>query len=133
MSDARSAISAYRQATYEGAPPLKIVRLMYEGALRFLAQARALDPARQPAEFAGKLDRAVAVVEELRLSLDPAHAPELTRNLSSLYFFVEERIQAARAQRNAEPLSAAERVLTTLLEAWAGLELPPAPPRAGAA
>jgi flagellar protein FliS len=131
--DPRAAASAYRQATYEGAPPLKIVRLMYEGALRFLAQARGLDPARQSAEFADKLDRAAAVVEELRISLDPTHAPELARDLGALYLFVEERIQTARAQRSVEPLSAAERVLTTLLEGWAGIELPSSTPRAGAA
>ncbi len=130
--DPRSAVSAYRESKYEGAPPIKIVHLMYEGALRFLEQARRSDPLGQPAEFAQKLERAEAIVGELRLSLDPAHAPELVEKLNALYLFIEDRIQTARLERSAEPLAAAERVLATLLEGWMGIELDPAS-RAGPA
>ena len=39
-----SAASAYKEALYENAPPLKIVHMLYEGAIRFLAQAEQVDP-----------------------------------------------------------------------------------------
>jgi flagellar protein FliS len=119
----QDAIAAYRAAKYESAPPIKLVRMMYEGALLFLAQARNVDARVEPLAFLRHLDQAAAVVEELRLCLDSAHAPDLVEKLSALYLFVEERIQTARAERSAEPLSAAERVLTTLYEGWAGIDL----------
>lgn len=36
-----NAAAAYKAARFENAPPLKLVQLMYEGALRFLDQAEA--------------------------------------------------------------------------------------------
>ncbi len=119
----QSAPSAYREAFYESAPPIKIIHLMYEGAMRFLDQAQHLDPARNAAEFTEKLGRAGAIVSELRLSLEAAHAPELVERLNSLYLFVEDRIRNALLERTAESIAAARAVLETLLDGWKRVEL----------
>ncbi len=119
----RFAFSAYRDALYESAPPIKIVHLMYEGAVRFLDQAQHLDPVRSAAQFTEKLGRAGAIVSELRLSLVPTHAPELVERLNALYLFVEDRIRSAMFERTAEALAAARAVLETLLDGWKRVEL----------
>ena len=116
--DAQTAASAYTQATFENAPPIKILHLMYEGALRFLEQAEALDPDTSPTEFNDRLSRADAVVSELRISLEPEHAPELAESLSSLYLFVEGRIRDAFLDRTTAPIPEARQVLQTLLDGW---------------
>jgi flagellar protein FliS len=113
-----TAASAYKEALYENAPPLKIVHLLYEGALRFLAQAEALDPIADPGRFGERLRRADRIVSELRLSLAHEQAPELCTHLSSLYGFVERRIQDALLERTSEPLADARSVLELLLVAW---------------
>lgn len=120
----QSAASAYQQASFEHAPPLKIIRLMYAGAIRFLDQAAQLDPRAEAEAFSEKLRRADAVVAELRLSLDHDLAPELSRDLSSLYLFVERQLQDALLEQTVEPLAGARRVLFTLQEAWASIEVP---------
>lgn len=119
----RSAASTYREALFENAPPLKIVHMLYEGALRFLQQAAELEPRRAPALFSEKLRRAERIVSELRLGLEHGAAPELCRDLDALYLFVEREIQEALLQQSAEPLEAARRVLETLLEGWRSIEV----------
>lgn len=113
-----TAASAYKEALYEHAPPLKIVHLLYEGALRFLAQAEALDPLADPGRFGERLRRADRIVCELRLCLAHEQAPELCTDLSALYAFVERRIQDALLGRTTEPLADARSVLELLLTAW---------------
>jgi len=113
-----SAASAYKASIIENAPPIKVVHLMYEGALRQVATARSLDPVEQFSEYNDSLNRAGAIVAELRLALDPEHAPELTAQLDSLYHFVERQIREAFLEKNKEPLDSAESVLRTLLDGW---------------
>ena len=118
-----SAVSAYVQASYENAPPIKIVHMMYEGALRYLGQAQRLDPRAQLREFTDRLNRADAVVSELRLSLDDAHAPELCEQLTGLYRFVESQIREALLGQTSEPLEGACSVLQVLLEGWREIDV----------
>lgn len=119
----QSAASVYAQATYESAPPIKIVHMMYEGALRAIEQAEALDPAAEAGAFSEKLNRADAIVSELRISLEPSHAPDLAAQLNSLYLFVESQIREAFLERTAAPLRSAREVLSTLLDAWQAIEV----------
>src|SRR5262245_18603067 len=120
-----AASSVYRQVSFEAAPPLKIVHMMYEGALRFLGHAADIDPIRDCRAFSEKLRRASDVISELRLALEPSHSQDLCDKLTSLYLFVERRIQDALLERRVEPLADARLVLGTLLDGWkrVGLEL----------
>ncbi len=121
--NSQSAATAYTRTTFESAPPIKIVHLMYEGALRFLEQAESFDPERQAAAFSDKLNRADAIVSELRISLEPSHYPELAERLNALYLFVEGQIREAFLERTTEPLPDARDILETLLAAWRQIEV----------
>lgn len=124
---AREAASAYKQASLDTAPPLKVVHLLYEGAIRFLRQAEEADPSGPATEFVDRLRRADAIVCELRLCLDHEVAPDVAGNLASLYLFVESQIQEAMIERVTEPIGHARAVLTRLHEAWKAVEVPGAP------
>jgi len=113
----------YKQISLENAPPIKIVRLLYEKAIQHMERLRRLDPVQQPIDFNAAIEKADAIVVELRISLDPSHAPHLTTNLESLYLFVEDRLALALAERSAEPIVAAIGVMRDLLEAWRSIEL----------
>jgi len=119
----RSAASAYKEAIIENAPPIKVVHLMYEGALRLVATAQSLDPEKQFREYNESLNRAGAIVSELRLALEPEHSPELGVQLDSLYRFVEQQIREAFLERSTEPLNGVETVLQTLLDGWRQVEV----------
>ena len=106
--DERTAAEAYRHAALENAPPIKVVRLMYQGALRFLDQALGEDPAEAGSRFSELVQRVDAIVSELRLALDPEHDPKVCHDLEQLYLFVRgpprpsaagARAQAARGSQ----------------------------------
>ncbi|MFT4539836.1 MAG: flagellar protein FliS [Planctomycetota bacterium] len=119
----RAAAEAYRQATFENAPPIKLVRMLYEGALRYLESAKDEDSKDPSSLFVDLCGRADAIVTELRLALDPEPNPQVVEDLERLYLYVEERIGRASLERSVEPLAEATRVLKTLLEAWNRVEV----------
>ncbi len=120
-----SAAAAYKSARYESAPPLKLVQLMYEGALRFLEQAEAALAVPELARFQERCLRAQAVVSELRLALDREQAPELAEKLEALYLFAEAEITSALVSESSAPLAHTREVLATLLDGWKRLEVTP--------
>lgn len=117
------AASTYRESSIENAPPIKIVRLLYQGALRFLDRAAAPDVDPKSAQFLYLVTRTEAIVAELRVSLDPTHAPQIADNLEQLYLFVEERLRQASAKQTQQPLAEVRPVLVNLLDAWQRVEV----------
>jgi len=114
---------AYKNESIENAPPLKIVRLLYQAALRHLDTAARCDAKAPDSPFIDSLCRADAIVCELRLALEKDQAPEVSAHLEQLYLFVEDTLQACMRERTSEGLDGARNVLATLLEAWTKIEL----------
>ena len=73
--------------------------------------------------FAQKVNRVDAIVSELRLALDHGPAPELSKNLTALYLFVESQLREAVLQQQAGHLAEARRVLEPLGDAWQQVEV----------
>lgn len=122
--DPRAAADAYRSSSIENAPPIKIVRLLYQGALRFLDQAAREDPSDPTSGFLNLIGRADAIITELRLAIDHSvAAPEVTQNLERLYLYCEDELGKVSVERSAERLPAVREVLATLLDAWQHVEV----------
>jgi flagellar protein FliS len=128
-----NAAAAYRTAQFEGAPPLKILQLLYAGAIRYLNIARETDPG--DTAYRENIHRAEEIVNELRASLDHAPNPELSQQLESLYLFMNHELSRALLEQDPSGIDATVKVLTTLLEGWkaASEELAKNPPGAGRA
>ena len=121
--DVQSAAARYQQSAVENAPPLQIVRMLYQGALRFLSQAHSADVTNGPQAFNAYVNQAGAIVSELRCSLDHDIAPEIAGDLDALYSFVQTELSEATISQDKKHLDAAGSVLTTLLEAWMEIDL----------
>ena len=121
--DQNTAANAYRQASIENAPPVKLVRLLFEGAIRFLDRAAAEDAGDPRSSFLHFVGRTDAIVSELRLSIDHEIGGEVTENLERLYVFCEDELGNASIERCADRLPAVRNVLETLLEAWRAVEI----------
>ncbi|MFT5080424.1 MAG: flagellar protein FliS [Bacteroidia bacterium] len=115
--------AAYRRAAIENAPPLKIVRMLYQGALRFLNQASEAHESGDFPRFTERIGKAESIVSELRCSLDPEAAPEVCLELESLYLYTSSRLIQAIADQSMERLGEARSVLQTLFTAWNDLEM----------
>lgn len=118
----RSAVDTYRQDAFENAPPVKLVRMLYQGAIRFLDRAAECDAMAADSQFSHWVCRADAIVTELHLALRKEQAPEVSENLEQLYIFCERELHKALNERDAAPIAGVRKVLANLLEAWSTLE-----------
>ena len=111
-----SPADAYMSASVETAPPLKIVRMLYEGALRFISRAQ--DAGVGTTEGRAWVGRADAIIKELRISLDPNRDVEVCEQLEGLYMFCEEELSRAMKEEDEAGLVNACEILGILKEAW---------------
>ena len=111
-----NAANAYMAASVETAPPLKIVRMLYEGALRFLDRAE--KGGLETPEGRAWRGRADAIVKELRISLDPNRDQEICEQLQGLYLFCEDEFARAMSEGEVGALANAREVLEILKDAW---------------
>ena len=121
--DKLSAAETYRQSSIENAPPAKIVRLLFEGALRFLGQASAEDPEDPCSDFLYYVGKVDAIVSELRLAIDKELEDEVTQNLECLYLFCERELGLGALERTTQRLEGVRKVLEILLDAWRQVEV----------
>ncbi len=115
---AASAKQAYTEAAVRTASPERLVVMLYEGALRFLARGAAAMRAGDIGAAETAITRAAAIVDELNLSLDMSQG-ELADRLRSIYLFSKRRLVDARIHRDAEAVDGVARLLGELHEAWA--------------
>ena len=111
-------INSYRQTEIQSRSPLELVVMLYDGALRFTADAREAMVRRDIRARQQHLSRALAIVSELQSTLDMDTGGEVAERLDKLYGFVRDRLMDASAKQDLQPLDEARRVLSTLREGW---------------
>jgi flagellar protein FliS len=119
----QDAANTYKQESVENAPPIKILRMLCAGALRYMDRAAACDPSDPSSEFVDMLYKAEAIITELRLTLNPEEAPEFVANMQDLYLFVDAELQKALMERSVEPIANARVVFAKLADAWNQVEV----------
>lgn len=123
MSYARAA-ATYQHNAVMTASPEKIVKLLYEGAIKRLEQARvglqAAQTARSP-EVGAALSKAIGIIGELRACLDHDAGGDIARDLDALYEFALDQVSQSNLERTPDGVLAALDVLRTLKEAWDGI------------
>ena len=128
MSNAHPYARAYQTQSILTASPGQLVLLMYDGALRFMNQARAAfalpeDNLSRIQSINTALLRAQAVIAELRANLDLKAGGELAANLDRLYDYHLRRLQEANLRKDEAPLAEVERLVRSLREGWAEMLL----------
>lgn len=103
-----------------------VVRL-YAAALRHTQAALEAERAAHAAERGQRISRVLAIVGELRGSLDLERGAEIAQNLEALYEFVSERLLDANRGDGQKALQEVLDVLRPLHQAWCEVEAQPAP------
>lgn len=106
----------YRQTQVQTAPPEQLVLMLYDGAIRFLEQARTLMQAGR--EAGDQLGRAQDILIELMGALNLQAGP-IAENLFRLYEYYLARLVKAYAARDASLVLEVIQHLRELREAWA--------------
>lgn len=108
----------YQQAEFATADRGRLLILMFEGALRFLAQAETALEEEDPATFGHALGRGQAVIGELLATLDHEAGGEIAANLDRLYRFLLDHLVEANLQKSARHLADVRRILGTVAGAY---------------
>jgi flagellar protein FliS len=121
-----SKLAAYRStsahAGVAAADPHRLIVRLMDGALERIAAARGLMSHGGVAEKAQLLQRAIAIIDELRNSLNFKAGGEVAHNLDALYEYMCTRLVQANAQNRPEWLDEVSRLLNEIRSAW--LQLP---------
>ncbi|MDR2695389.1 MAG: flagellar export chaperone FliS [Deltaproteobacteria bacterium] len=97
----------------------QLLLLLYDGALKFLAQARAKILERDVAGKGVLISRAIDIVNELAASLNMEKGGTLAENLNNLYFLCTARLLQANAKLDVEALDSVVGILSGLRSAYA--------------
>ncbi len=124
MAFANPGARAYQTQSILTASPGQLVLLMYDGALRFMAQARAGfalpdDNPRRIETIHTALLRAQAILSELRANLDMEAGGDIAANLDRLYDYHLRRLFECNLRKDEAPLIEVETLVRTLRDAWA--------------
>lgn len=114
-------LSAYRKAEVNSSDRVKVISLLFDGAINFIKVAR---KRMELGDIAGKglyIGKASSVVGELLSSLNMEEGGEIAKNLSRLYDFVMDRLINANMKNDEKALDEAEKVLDVLRSAWKDL------------
>jgi flagellar protein FliS len=115
-------LAAYRSTSVhsgvEGSDPHRLIVMMMDGALERIATARGLMSHGQGADKAQLLHRAVAIIDELRNSLNFKAGGQLAGNLDALYEYMCMRIMQANASNKPEWLDEVSRLMGEIRSAW---------------
>jgi flagellar protein FliS len=120
MSYAQAAATYQRNAILTSSPE-KIVKLLYDGAIKNLELSRiGLADARtsRNPEVGNALSKALGILGELRASLDHAAGAQIARDLDRLYEFSIDQISQANAARTPVGVDNALQVLRSLKAGW---------------
>jgi len=114
---------AYRKVTVDTSDNVKLVSLLFDGAVNFLRIARGKMEARDIAGKGVYIGKVTAIVGELSSCLNMEQGGEIARNLRRLYDFVLDRLLKANLKNDAGALNEAERVLELLRGGWKEMEM----------
>jgi flagellar protein FliS len=121
MTNSARALHGYRSTQAQTSSPLELVVMLYDGALRFLADAERGFTTGDAGVRATGISKALAIVNELQSTLDLEKGGAVAAELDRLYEFTQDRLLAATRECRVEPVHEARAVLASLAEAWRAL------------
>ncbi len=123
MTYAQAAATYQRNAVLTASPE-KLVKLLYEGAIKNLEKSKVgladTKTARSP-EVGQSLSRAMGILGELRASLDHAAGGQIAKDLDRLYEFSLDQLSQANLMRTPNGVTNTLQVMRTLQEGWNGV------------
>ena len=113
-----SAHNIYAQNNVGIESPTKLVEMMYEGVLRFNAQAKKAIKDRNIEKKFYWTNRSIAIIVELISTLDMEQEGDVSMYLSGLYNYQIQSLSSAAAYSKIEKIDEVSNVFKGLLEAW---------------
>jgi flagellar secretion chaperone FliS len=117
---------AYRQTEAKSRSPLELVVMLYDGALRFVAEAAEAHAKRNIAARARAISKTIAILGELQSTLNVKEGGDVAKELDKLYTYIQGRLLDVSMKQDAAALAETQKLLTTLRDGWAQIASPKA-------
>ena len=131
MSAASRGAMAYQRVDAQSRSPLELVVMLYDGAIRFLNEAREAHERNDQWARATAVSKALAIVGELRstLNLEEGSSLPLALELDRLYDYMTGRLLEVATKRDLSGVDEVQRLLVTVREGWVQVSAATSPPR----
>jgi flagellar secretion chaperone FliS len=118
----QDAQNAYLESRILSADPIELVRLMYQAAVAAVREARSHLAEGEIAARSRSISKTCEILIELNASLDPERGGDISKRLALLYDYMQRRMIDANIQQADAPLAEVLGLLSTLSEAWDGVQ-----------
>src|SRR5262249_9494874 len=115
---AHAAAAAYRRVYVDSAGPGQVLDQLLSGLIADIRRAEECIRGGDPPGKGTAISRGLRIVAQLSAALDHRRAPELCKNLESLYGFVASRLTQASVALDAELLPPVAQIVTTVRDAF---------------
>src|SRR5688572_6179547 len=117
---------AYRRMEAESRSPMELVVMLYDGAIRFVGDARAAIARNDVRARTEATRRALDIVSELQMTLNVKEGGDIARELDRLYSYMTEKLLAV-TRGDAAAAEEVYKLLGTLREAFSQAAAPGSP------
>lgn len=112
----------YRKNAINGASPLQLIVMLYDGALRNIEAGRIAMSRQDYPRQNQAIQQAQKIILELLACVDVVNGGEIAKNLIALYEYVVNELVKANIEDNPEALAHCARVLSDLRQTWNELD-----------
>jgi flagellar secretion chaperone FliS len=128
VSGASRGALAYKTVDAQSRSPLELVVMLYDGAIRFLGEARDAHERKDQWGRARAVSKALAIVGELRNTLNLDEGSSLAIELDRLYDYMMGRLLEITTKHDLSGLDEVQRLLVTIREGWVQVSASTSPP-----
>ena len=107
------------EARVLSATPIELVQMLYDGAIDAIQCARRHLAEGRIKDRSSSISKAIAILAELRGSLNHEKGGELSATLGGLYSYIQRVLLDANFHQKEDGLAESERLLKTVREGWA--------------
>src|SRR5688572_6009930 len=113
------AANVYQQTQVQSRSPLELVVLLYDGAIRFMTEAREAMGRRDLVAKRDAISRSMAIIGELHATLNMNEGGQIAVSLDALYSYVNARLLDANMKGDVGAIDESIKLIGQLREAWA--------------
>ena len=95
-----------------------LVVMLYDGAIRFLKEMKSAIETSDYIKKATVVDKVLAIIHELQMSIHYKHNKELANNLNNIYSFIIRQITNSNIKNDQKYITPIFEILDTLKSAW---------------
>lgn len=111
-------IGSYKKVEIETNDPIKLVIMLFEGAINFTEKAKKRMMDNKIAEKGILISKVMAIVDELHSSLNMKSGGEVAANMNRIYIYITERLSDANINNDPSILVEVTQHFRVLKEAW---------------